>query len=71
MTLEQLELLVKFLRGDMNSLAVKSAKLVLVDGLSQADTARLLGTKANTVNNGVQRYSKANEEVKKVYFIDN
>jgi transposase len=70
MTLEQLELIVKFLRGDINSLAVKSAKLVLVDGLSQADAARQLGAKTNTVNNGVKRYSDAHQEIKKVYFID-
>jgi transposase len=71
MTLEQLTLLVKFLRGDMNGLAVKAAKLVLIDGLSQADAARQLGTRTNTVNNGVKRYSKANEEIKKVYGINN
>ncbi|MDI4654574.1 MULTISPECIES: hypothetical protein [Pseudoalteromonas] len=71
MTLEQLETLVKLMRGDMNSLAVQSAKLVLVDGLSQAEAATKLGTKPNTVNNGVKRYSEANQEIKKVYFIDN
>jgi len=76
MTLEQLSLLVKFLRGDMSSLAVKSAKLVLVDGLSQADAARQLSTatkvvKTNTVNNGVKRYREAHKEIKKAYFIDN
>jgi len=76
MTLEQLALLVKLLRGDINSLAVKSAILVLVDGLSQADAARQLSTdtkvvKTNTVNNGVKRYSKAHEEIKKAYAIDN
>jgi transposase len=71
MKLEQLTLLVKFMRGDINSLAVQSAKLVLVDGLSQTEAAKALGTKTNTVNNGVKRYSEANEEIKKVYFIDN
>jgi transposase len=71
MTLEQLELLVKILRGDINSLAVKSAKLVLVDGLSQTEAATKLATKTNTVNNGVKRYSEAHEAIKKVYFIDN
>lgn len=71
MTLEQLTLIVKFLRGDINSLAVQSAKLVLVDGLSQTEAARQLKTKTNTVNNGVKRYSEAHQEIKKVYFIDN
>ena len=71
MTLEQLETLVKLMRGDMNSLAVQSAKLVLVDGLSQTEVATKLGTKTNTVNNGVKRYSEAHQEIKKVYFIDN
>ena len=70
MTLEQLTLLVKFLRGDINSLSVQSAKLVLVDGLSQADAARKLSTdtktvKTNTVNNGVKRYREAHEEIKR------
>ncbi len=71
MTLEQLKTLVKLMRGDMNSLAVQSAKLVLVDGLSQTEVATKLGTKTNTVNNGVKRYSEAHQEIKKVYFIDN
>jgi len=70
MTLEQLKTLVKLMRGDINSLAAKAAKLVLVDGLSQTDAAKELGTRTNTVNNGIKRYSEANEEIKKVYFID-
>ncbi len=71
MTLDQLETLVSLMRGDMNSIAVKSAKLVLVDGLSQTEAATQLGTKTNTVNNGVSRYSKANEKIKKAYVTNN
>lgn len=70
MTLEQLETLVKLMRGDMSSLAVQSAKLVLVDGLSQIEAATKLGTRTNTVNNGVSRYRAAHEEIKKVYFVN-
>ena len=69
MKLEQLKTLVTLMRGDMNSLAVQSAKLVLVDGLSQTEAATKLGTRTKTVNNGVKRYSEANEEIKKVYLI--
>lgn len=71
MTLEQLNTLVKLMRGDSNSLAVKAAKLVLVDGLSQTEAAKKLNTRTNTVNNGVKRYNEANQEIKKVYFINN
>jgi len=53
------------MRGDKKSLAYQAAKLVLVDGKSQVDAANELGTKANTVNNGVTRYRNAHEEIKK------
>lgn len=55
MTLIQLKVLVKLMRGDMNSLPAQSAKLVLVDGLSQVEASIKLKTKPNTVNNGVKR----------------
>lgn len=70
MTLDQLETLAKLMRGDQKSLAFQSAKLVLVDGMSQVDAALELGTKTNTVNNGVSRYRNAHEEIKKVYFVN-
>lgn len=70
MTLEQLETLAKLMRGDKKSLAFQSAKLVLVDGMSQVDAAKQLGTRPNTVNNGVSRYRAAHEEIKKVYFVN-
>jgi transposase len=70
MTLAQLTTLVKFLRGDSNSLAVKAAKLVLVDGLSQTQAATKLNTKLNTVNNGIKRYREANERIRRVYCSD-
>ncbi|MDP2566436.1 hypothetical protein [Pseudoalteromonas marina] len=71
MTFEQLEVLAKLMRGDKKSLAYQAAKLVLVDGMSQVDTANVLEAKTNTVNNGVTRYRNAHEEIKKVYLMDN
>lgn len=70
MTAEQLETLVKLMRGDMSSVAVRSAKLVLVDGLSQAEVAKKLGVRASAINNGVKRYKEANKEIRRVYFIN-
>lgn len=67
MTLIQLKTLVKLMRGDMNSLSAQSAKLVLVDGLSQVEASIKLKTKPNTVNNGVKRYKEANEEIRQAY----
>jgi transposase len=67
MTLEQLNTLVKLMGGNVDSVAVKAAKLVLVEGVSQVDAAKLLGAKPNTINNGVQRYKKAHQEIQKVY----
>ena len=69
MTLEQLEALALLMRSDKSSLSYQAAKLVLVDNEVQADVARKLSTKTNTVNNGVTRYRNAHEAVKKVYFL--
>jgi transposase len=71
MKLDQLETLVRLMRGKMSSLSAQSAKLVLVDGMSQVDAAKQLGTKPNTVNNGIKRYKEADEEIKKAYLIRN
>jgi transposase len=58
------------MRGKIDSVAVQSAKLVLVDGMSQTDAARKLNQKTNTVNNGVMRYKNADEAIKKAYSIE-
>lgn len=44
MTLIQLKVLIKLIRGNMSSLSAQSAKLVLVDGLSQAEASIKLKT---------------------------
>jgi len=67
MTQEQLDLLGTVMRANKDSLSFLSAKLVLVEGSSQIDAAKVLGTKPNTVNNGVQRYKKVHEDFEKAY----
>jgi transposase-like protein len=69
MTQNQLETRVRLMRGNMDSVAVQAARLVLVEGMSQADAARQLGEKPNTVNNGVKRYKSADKEIRIAYSI--
>jgi len=56
-TLEQLEVIKKLIRGSEDSIAYTSAKLVLVDKKSRKEVAVLLGAKAHAVASGVRRYT--------------
>lgn len=67
MTLDQLELIRKLIRGKDDSTAFVAAKAVLVEGANQAEIARQLGVTISTVNSGVMRYKKVDEEIKKLY----
>lgn len=67
MTLEQLEIIGRLIRANKKSVSYLSAKLVLVDGVGQAEVGRTLGVQPNAVNNGVQRYKKIYEELNLVF----
>ena len=67
MTKNQLEALAKLMRANKNSVSYRSAELVLVKGLTQTDTVKILKSTKSAVQNGVTRYRKANNMIKKVY----
>ncbi|MBO2558990.1 hypothetical protein [Shewanella algae] len=70
MTQEELDLIKRIIRGQSESLAYRAAQLVLVEGRSQTEAERYLNTSAQAVQNGVTRYSKWNNEIKKAYKLD-
>lgn len=67
MTSEQFVVLVKLMRGQLDSAANKSARRVLVDGISQADAMRETGASRSTVSLTVQRYLEAYNLIRAVY----
>lgn len=67
MTSEQFVVLVKLMRGQLDSAANKAARRVLVDGISQADAMRETGASRSTVSLTVQRYLEAYNLIRAVY----
>lgn len=67
MTGDQYDALVKLMRGTPESPANRSARRVLVDGLSQADAMREAGVTRATVNHAVKRYADADMLMRGVY----
>lgn len=67
MTGEQYDALVKLMRGTAESNANRAARLVLVDGLSQAEAMRKTGASRSTVHLTVKRYTEAYELIREVF----
>ncbi|NNB33906.1 hypothetical protein HBN88_07860 [Pseudomonas fragi] len=67
MTSGQYDVLIKLMRGDTKSPASRAARLVLVDGISQADAMRETGASRTTVHLTVKRYSEAYELIKSAF----
>lgn len=67
LTNEQFDVLVKLMRGTPDSPANRSARRVLVDGITQADAMREEGVKRATVNGAVRRYAAADAAVRLAY----
>lgn len=67
MTNEQYDLLLKLKRGDKDSPAAKAARLVLVEGVSQADAGRATGASRSTVHLTVRRYEDAHQDILRIY----
>lgn len=67
MTGEQFDTLVKLMRGDPKSASNRAARLVLVEGMSQADAMRAAGADRTAVSNTVKRYAKADETMRQLY----
>lgn len=63
----QYDVLIKLMRGDTKSPASRAARLVLVDGISQADAMRETGASRTTVHLTVKRYSEAYELIKSAF----
>jgi len=64
MTNAQYDVLVKLMRGNTESPASRAARLVLVDGVSQADAMREAGASRTTVHLTVKRYTEAYKLIK-------
>tara|TARA_R110002124_G_scaffold128157_4_gene288550 strand:+ start:4339 stop:4590 length:252 start_codon:yes stop_codon:yes gene_type:complete len=71
MTGEQYDALVRLMRGSPESAANKAARLVLVDGLTQAEAVRETGATRSTVSDAVGRYQDADSLVRLVYNVKN
>lgn len=69
MTGDQFDALVKLMRGTPESPANRAGRLVLVDGLTQADAMRESGVTRATVNHAVKRYSDADSLIRSVYSV--
>lgn len=63
----QYDVLIKLMRGDTKSPASRAARLVLVDGISQADAMRETGASRTTVHLTVKRYTEAYELIKSAF----
>ncbi|CAM3842509.1 TrfB-related DNA-binding protein [Vreelandella rituensis] len=59
MTPGQFATIAKLIRGDTASPSAQAARLVLVDGLAQAEAMRATGASRNAVYNAVHRYQNA------------
>ena len=71
MTLDELKLINKAIRGKPDSIAYQAAKLVLVDMLSQTEACKVLNAKTSAVQNGVTRYSSWDLAIRDAYKINN
>jgi transposase len=69
MTNDEFECVTRLKRGDLNSPANRAARLVLVDGLSQADAMRKTGATRSTVCDAVRRYLDADVDIRDAYRI--
>ena len=67
MTNDQYDALVKLMRGNAESPASRAARLVLVDGVSQADAMRETGASRTTVHLTVKRYTEAYELIQSAF----
>ena len=70
MTLDELELINKVIRGKPDSIAYLAAKMVLVERVSQTKACELLNAKPAAVQNGVTRYSDWDLAIRKAYKIN-
>lgn len=71
MTSNQFQVIVRLLRGDLDSPACKSARLVLVDSLTQAEARRVTKSSRSTVSDAVKRYSDAHSLIQSAYALPN
>lgn len=67
MTGEQFDTLVKLMRGDPTSASNRAARMVLVEGMTQANAMRAAGADRTAVSNTVKRYAKADETMRQLY----
>lgn len=67
MTNAQYDVLVKLMRGNTESPANRAARLVLVDGVYQADAMRETGASRTTVHLTVKRYTEAYELIQSAF----
>lgn len=61
MTNTQFDAIAKLIRGDATTASSLAARLVLVEGSSQADAMRATGASRNSTYNAVHRYQAAYE----------
>lgn len=67
MKLAVFEALSKIARSDLKSAASRSARMVLVDGISQAEAMKRTGSTRSTVSDAVRRMKKYDEMVRDAY----
>lgn len=67
MKLAVFDALSKIARSDLDSAASRSAKMVLVYGVSQAEAVRETGATRSTVSDAVRRVQKYDEMIRKAY----
>lgn len=67
MKLAVFEALSRISRSDLTSAASRSARMVLVDGLSQAEAVKRTGSTRSTVSDAVRRIRNYDEMVRNAY----
>lgn len=67
LTDDQFQALTKLMRGEPDSAANRAARMVLVEGLSQADAGRATDVQRSTVSQAVKRYSDAHDLIVDAY----
>lgn len=67
---QEFDALVKLKQGDPKSPANRAARLVLVNGMSQAEAMRETGATRSTVCDAVKRWSDANVLIREAYGLD-
>jgi len=70
MTHEQYDTLVRLMRGNPQTAASRAARLVLVEGVTQADAMRETGASRSTISLTVRRFSDADAQIRKAYLPD-